>query len=263
MEKNYALVLWWWGWRWYAHIWVIRYIEEKNINITQTAWTSMWAIISACFAIWKTSEEMENILKNINFLKLLDLDFKYWVMSWKKVYNFLHEIFWDTLIENTKIPLKIVATDLNSWWKKVFDSWKIIDAIRASISIPAVFAPYETNWHKYIDWWLRSNLPIWEVNENNVIAVSVVREKLEIKTHRKFFSFSIKKWFLWNNYEILKKSFSIIMANNEDLTLEIATRDWKNIILIKPDVSKYEYHDFMKYDEIIKKWYESCENIKF
>lgn len=261
--KIYSLALGWWASRWIAHIWVIQFLEENNIQINEIAGTSMWAIIWSCYALWKTSTEMEKIISEINFLKLIDINLKDSLVSGNKVYKKLQEIYGDILIENTKIPLKIIATHLLSWEKKVFTSWKIVDAVRASISLPGIFKPFEIWDEKYIDWWLKSNLPVWELDGENIIAVSVVREKNQMNTHRKIFRFNIKKWFLWNTYETLKKTISIVMSNNEDLNLELAKYHGKNIILIKVDVSMYEYFDFMKYKGIIQKWYESCCDINF
>lgn len=262
MQKNYSLALGWWSAKWISHIGVIRYLEENKdkININEIAWTSMWAIIWACFATWMKSSEMESFLKKISFLKLIDLDLKSWLIHWKKIYKKLEELFWENRIEEAKIPLKIIATNLYSWEKEVFTSWKIVDAIRASISLPIIFKSFEINSKKYIDWWLISNLPVLELDWNNIIAVSVIRDTYkEIKTHRKIFNINIKKLFFWINYQILKKTINITMSTNENLSLEIARYKWKNITLLLPRVWNYEYHDFLKYNEIITKWYEEAQ----
>lgn len=260
MEKEYSLALWGWAARWIAHIWVIKYIEENKININEIAWTSMWAIIGASYAIWKTSKEMTQIISDINYLKLVDLNMKESIISGNKVYNMLHEIYWDKLIENTKIPLKIISTKLENWEKHVFTSWKIVDAVRASINLPTIFKPYEIDWVKYLDWWLHSNLPVLELDWENIIAVSVVREKdkKSVKSEKIIFGIKFKTSFWKYNYQVLRRTISIIMKNNEDFSLEIAKANWKNIILLSPDVWNYEYFDFMKYKEIIKKWYNEA-----
>jgi len=261
MEKSYSLALGWWAARWIAHIWVIKYIQENNISIKEISWTSMWAVIWACFAIWKTHIEMLEIIKNIKFLKLIDFNLKESLISWSKVYKILQDIFWENLIENTKIPLKIIATNIKTWEKHIFNSGKITDAIRASINLPIIFKPFEINSTKYLDWWLNSNLPILDLDWNDIIAVSVVREKnKDIITHKNFFWITFKTSFWKYNYQIFKKTISIIMKNNEDFSIEIAKQKWKNIILIKPQVWDYEYFDFLKYKEIIDLWYKSCKD---
>lgn len=255
MSKKYALALWGGASRGIAHIWVLQYIEEQNIEICEIAGTSMWAIIWAAYALWKTSQEMKEFIAWINFLKLIDINLKDSIVSGNKVYKKLHELYGESCIEDAKIPLKIVATHFYTWEKKVFTSGKIIDAVRASISLPSIFKPFEIWEEKFIDGWLKSNLPVLELVSNDIIAVSVVRERNNPKTHRKILSLNFKKWFLGNTYETLKKTISIIMANNEDLSLQIARYEWKHIVLLTPNVSKYEYFDFMKYNEIIEKGY--------
>ncbi len=261
MHKSYSLALGWWAARWLCHIWVLKYIEENNIVINEIAGTSMWAIIWACFAIWKTSNEISEITKNINFLKLVDLDFKKWIVSGNKVYKVLDDIFWDIQIENAKISLKIIATDIETWEKKVFITWKIKDAVRASISLPMIFTSFEYDNTKYIDWWLKANLPILDLEWQDIVAVSAIRDKWkQIITKRKIFDFEFNKWFFGYNYEILKKTITIMMSTNEDLTLELAKEKWKNIIFLSPDISNYEYYDFNKVDEIAEKGYLETKN---
>lgn len=260
MQKKYSLALGWWAARWYVHIGVLKYIEENNIEINEVSWTSMWAIIGACYALWKTSEEIKNIAKEISLFKLIDFDFKKWFVAGNKIYKFLEEIFWDICIENTDIKLKIIATDLDSCEKKVFTKWKIVDAVRASISLPMIFATFNYDDKNYVDWWLKSNLPILELDWDEVIAVSAVRDKSKkfmfFDTERKVW---ISKWFFWYNNELTKKLVTITMWTIEDLTLEIAKYEWKKVILIAPDLWEFEFHDFKKVDELSDRWYEEAK----
>ncbi len=259
MKKSYSLALGWWAARWLCHIWVLKYIEENDIKISEIAWTSMWAIIWACFAIWKTTDEIKEIAKSINFLKMIDLDLKKWVVSGNKVYKVLEKIFWEIKIEDAKIKLKIIATDINTWDKIVFLKWRIVDAVRASISLPMIFTSFEYLWNNFIDGWLKANLPILDLEWKDIIAVSAIRDKWkEIVTKRKIWNFEFKKWFFWYNYQILKKTITILMWTNEDLSIELAKARWKDIILLSPDISSYEYYDFGKIDEITEKGYEEA-----
>lgn len=260
MKKSYSLALGWWAAKGLCHIGVLKYIEENNIEVKEVSWTSMWAIVWACIALWMTSSDIIEVAKSIKILKLADISLFRWLIKWKKIYKFLDDLFWNEKIENTKIPLKIIATDLNSWDKIVFTTWKIADAVRASISLPMIFDIVES-WKKVlIDWWFKSNLPILELEWNDIIAVSAVRDNgKEMKTFRNFFKYKFKKWFFWYNSEVVKKLVLVTMSTIEDLSLEIAKYKWKEIILIAPNLWEFEFHDFKKIDDLVKKGYEEAK----
>jgi len=259
-NKKYWLALGWWAARGFAHIWLIKYLEEQNIEITEVAWTSMWSIVAAIFAIWKNSDEMKKVSSEINFLKLIDLDLKKWIVKWEKIYQKLFEIFWDKKIEDCEISLKIVASDLDLWEKVVFEKWKIIDAIRASIWIPWVIAPFEFEWKNLVDWWILNNLPVDVLNSENVIACSVLRDlKREVKFKKTVFWIDFDKWIFSNSYSILQKTIDIMMSQNEKNSVNIWKNSWKNIVLLNPKFEWVDYWEFHKFEEIIEVWYSFAE----
>lgn len=248
--------------RWLAHIWVIQYLQEKKIEITEISGTSMGAIIGACFAMWFSSEKMIEIIEEINFLSLIDFNLKTAIVSGNKVYKKLYEIFWDITFQELKIPLKIIVTNLKTGKKEICSQGKIIDAIRASISLPGIFTPFHRKENTYLDWGLSENLPCLSLESQNIIAVSALRTKniKKIDTHKNFFQFQIQRSFWKYNYDILKQSLGVLMIQNENLSLENAKAQWKKVILLSPDVWNYEYFEFSKFQEIIEKWYQEAKN---
>lgn len=258
MKKKYSLALWW-GWAiWFLHIWVIKSLEEKKIKIKEVSWTSMWAIVASFYAMWKSSQEMEVFVKNINFLKLLDFDLKNWLLKWKKIFKLLESAFWNTLIEDLKIKLKIVATNIETWEKKVFKKWKIIDAVRASISIPWIFIPHQVNDNYYVDGGVLNNLPIEVLDWKDVIAVSASKSiDWTLKRKRNIMWFDFKIWFFNMNFQILQRSFLLMMKNNEEVSINLKS---KNVVLINPDTWDYDFYSFNKINELIEKGYKESNN---
>lgn len=120
MKKVYWLALWWWSARWFVHIWVLKYLEEKDVEIWEIVWTSMWAIIWALFAIWKKSFKIQKIANSLNLFFLVDFDFNSWFIKWDLIVDKLKSYFWDILIEDLPIKLSIIATNLDTWEKEVF-----------------------------------------------------------------------------------------------------------------------------------------------
>lgn len=261
-EKKYWLALWWWAARWYVHIWVIKYLEEKNIKIWEIVWTSMWALAWALFAMWKNSKELEKIAKEVKYTKMIDFDLKNWVLKWEKAKKVLEKYFWDIKIEELPIKLKIIAFNIETWEKKVFESGKIVDAIRASTSIPWVFKPHKIWEEHFIDWWVISNLPIDELSLENKIWVSALKvPKWALKTRKKFLWLDIHKWFFSVNYQIFYRSITYMMAQNEATSIEKAK--WNKQIL-KFDFWNLDFLSFSEVDKFIKIWYETAKkDLKF
>jgi len=258
MQNEYWLALWWWAARWLAHIWVYKYIEENNIKITEVSWTSMWAVIAAMIAIWKTNIDMILFAKNINYLKLWDFDFSTWLLKWDKIEKTLEEVFWDKHIEDTKIPLSIVATNIELSETVIFTKWRIVDALRASISLPWIFVPKNIDWIDYVDWWIMMNLPIEALNNKNIIASSALKiNKWNIVKEKSFLWLNFKSWFFKNNYEIIKRSVIAMMKVNEDISLKT---EWKDILLLRPDFWKLDIMDFNKVDNFVELWYKEITN---
>jgi len=259
--KKISLALWWWAARGYIHIWVLKYLEEKNVEIKEIAWTSMWAILWSLIAIWKTSKEIEEIAENLNILKLIDFDFSLWLLKWNKVEAFLKDIFQDKKIEDTKIPLKIVATNIEENKSKIFEKGYIYEAVRASLSLPWVFRPKIIDDKLYVDGGILMNLPIEALNGKNILAVSALKVvSWVIVQNKKILWFSIKTWFWQNNYEIIKRSVVSMMDVNEKRSLQT---EWKNITFIRPEFLELDIADFDKVDKFVKIGYDACGDLNF
>ena len=256
--KKISLALWGWAARWLAHIWVLKYLEEKEIEIIEISGTSMWAIIWAMIAIWMNSKEIEDFAKSLNMLKLADFDFKSGLLKWNKVEAKLKEVFWDKKIEETKIPLKIVATNIEKAQSKVFDSGLILDGVRASLSLPWIFAPKQIDEESYVDWWIMMNLPIETLSWKDVLAVSALKiNTWNIVKHKEFLGIKFKSGFWQNNYETIKRSVIFMMKVNEDNSLKTPN---KNITLIRPNFWNLDIIDFNKVDEFVEIGYEEMKN---
>jgi predicted acylesterase/phospholipase RssA len=256
--KKYSIALGWWASRWFVHIWVLKYLEEKNIEIVELSGTSMWAIIASLIAIWKNSNEIIEIAKSINFLKLIDFDLSFWVLKWKKVLKKLEEIFWEIKIEETKIRLKIVATSIETWKKEVFTSWKLTEALRASISLPWIFIPHKYREKYFVDWWIIDNLPIDVLEWENIIWISALKNIGEqaLVFKKKFLGFEINTNFFEYNYQILHRAILLMMRQNEEKSIK--STKWKRII-IQPNFWELDYYNFDKLDKFVELGYNEAK----
>lgn len=238
-------------------------MEEKNIQITEIAGTSMGAIIGAFLAIGTTSDEMQKIVREISYLQMIDFDLKNGFIKGDKIINFLEKYFGNTQIQDLKIPLKIIATDLETGEKKVFMNGKIVDAVRASISLPGIFGPHEIDGKFFIDGGVVSNLPLEELSTYQKIGISALKTyNGPLVRKKKFLGFELENGFFGMNSQILSRAFAIMMQQNE--AQSIAETHGK-IQVLNFEYGELDMADFDEVEKFIELGYETARknlNIK-
>jgi len=162
-----------------AHIGVIRALKDAGINFDCVAGTSFGAIIGAVYASGKLDNLQAAYIamdwKNIAYF--FDVVFpKSGIIDGKKVTDFMREYVRSERIEDLPIPFKAVATELDSGEEVVLGTGDVIDAVRASISVPGIFTPVRRNGRVLVDGGLVNPVPVNVVRAMGadiVIAVDV------------------------------------------------------------------------------------------
>ena len=257
MNKKIWLSLWWWAARGLAHIGVIQRIEELSLEPQEISGTSIGAIIGAFYAAWYSSEDMRKIVSEINILKLIDFDLKHGVIKGNKIRKFLEKYLWEKTFSDLKIPLKIIATDIDTGEKIVFTDGRVVDALRASIGIPGIFTPFRHNNIHLVDGGIMENLPITVLSENlTIIAVSVqMAINKRVRTKKSLF-FPSGTMFS-NSYGILRKMVGIMMYQNEMNSIQSRI----DTIVIRPEREDIDYYNFKKMHLMIDEWYRVAKSI--
>ena len=164
LEKTISLVLSSGGAKGYAHIGVIKALEEEGYKIVSVAGTSMGALVGGLYAAGKLNEAYE-WLRNIDsweVFKLADLKnfSKSGLINGEYLFYELHKIVGDVKIEDLRIPFCAIATDLDSGKEVVFRKGRLVDAIRSSISLPLFFSPYSLAGNRLVDGGIVNGLPL-------------------------------------------------------------------------------------------------------
>ncbi len=254
---KYWLALWGWAARWLAHIWVLKYLEENNIEIVEISWASMWSIVAVAYASGMSVSDLEKLAEELKIYKLLDFDIKTGLLKWKKIEKFLKEKLGDIDFEDLKIPVKVVATCLETWEKQVFKTGNVITAMRASMSLPWILSPLEIWDSHYIDGGVSCNLPVEVLHCENIIAVSALKDmSWEFKKKKKFLSFDIPKSVFSLNYDVIHRAVVIMMDQNETRSIHTP---WKQLTYMRPDFWDLDYYSFDKVSEIIELWYTQAK----
>lgn len=176
---NAALVLSGGGARGMAHIGVIEEILKNDFNITSIAGTSIGSVIGGVYVSGKLPEFKDWITRigKIDIIKLMDFAIsKNGLIKGEKVFNQLNRFIEDVNIEELDIPFTVVAVDILKHEEVVFKSGNIINAIRASVSIPTILKPLTINNMELVDGGVLNPLPISCVeikNSDILIAVNL------------------------------------------------------------------------------------------
>lgn len=177
-----ALVLGGGGARGFAHVGVLRVLEQEGIPVDLLVGTSVGALIGALYASDPRSFELEWKAFEIEEDDLFDYSFfsaKTGPVKGEAVRAFIREKVPQRTIETLRIPFVAVATDLSTGERVELDRGPVEDAVRASVSIPGVFTPAHIGGRTLIDGGVVANLAVDVARARGadiVIASNITRE---------------------------------------------------------------------------------------
>ena len=161
--KKISLVLGSGGARGYAHIGVIEELERAGYEIVAISGASMGALIGGLYAAGKLDAYKEWVLglDALDVMALLDFSWdRRGMVRGDKVLNKLAQMLGDVRIEELPVPFTAVATDLKRNREVWFQKGDLLEAIRASISIPSFFTPVEKEGMLLVDGGVLNPLPV-------------------------------------------------------------------------------------------------------
>ncbi len=175
--KTVSLVLGSGGARGLAHIGVIHWLEENGYKIESISGCSMGALIGGIYAAGKL-DELEHWVRAITTLDIKTLLELSWSRSelvcGDKIINSLVELVDNQLIEDLPMSFTAVATDTSTEKEVWINSGSLFDAIRASISLPLFFTPYNYKGTKLIDGSVLNPVPVSAImNDDTQITIAV------------------------------------------------------------------------------------------
>lgn len=217
-----ALVLGSGGARGYAHIGVIEILEKYNIHPDFIVGTSAGSIVGALYASGKSADELKEIALSlkVNDVRDVKLDMKGFFEG-KKVEDFINQQVNDTQLQKLKIPMYVVATELQDGKKVVFNYGNTGQAVRASVAIPSMFIPTKIGTDEYVDGGLVSPVPVKtakDLGADIVIAVDILAQPTHTETSN--------IWGLFNqNINIMQKHLAQEELKYADIVIQPDLRE--------------------------------------
>ena len=259
-----------------AHVGVLKVLEEQRIPIAFVAGTSMGSIVGAAYATGQTVPEMERVLIESNWDEIFSDSVAREELPYRTKAGYNREIYGDTKISledgklvtpfgvvqgqrllpvlqrlysnapaspsdfnKFRIPLRVVAADIETGQAVVVAKGDLPTAVRASMSVPGVFAPVEMDGRLLVDGGVVNNLPMDVVREMGATRLIVVELNADLK----------KKDELQNPLATAGQIISLLLAQNSALQKKTLT---SKDILIEPDLKGYSAVDFGKAKELIQ-----------
>ncbi|MFO7896147.1 MAG: patatin-like phospholipase family protein [Candidatus Cloacimonadales bacterium] len=268
-EAKVGLVLSGGGARGIAHVGVLKVIDELDIQIDYIAGTSIGAVVGALYAMGYSADQIEELLLNNYFEDILDdkvsrenlyIGEKRWLpfanvffdlgqgfrptlprsfFSGNRLTNKLHEYYFPGYhlesFDQLPIPFRAVATNIVTGEKQVFSSGSLQQAVRASMSVPSIIAPFEMDGELYIDGGVRNNFPTEVVKEMGADTIIGVKVNTGLKSRQQLNSL----------LQIYDQTVNISITDNVENSEKICD------IMITPQLDDIRTVDFAKKEEII------------
>ena len=181
-QPRVALVLSGGGVRGFAHIGVIKALQEAGVPIDLIGGTSAGSIVGALYADQANINDVETSIKSVSLFNILDFNNiprSQGVLQGYKLQKFLLQHMKAKTFDQLKIPLIVVATDLKTGAPVQLDSGPIAPAVQASAAIPALFDPVSLYGYELIDGGMSDPIAVDFVQPYHpklIIAVNVAEQ---------------------------------------------------------------------------------------
>lgn len=269
-----------------AHIGVLRAIEEAGIEIDVIAGTSMGALIGAIFAAGK----LDGLAA-----RFLDFDWKSLVslldpvlprsglIDGQKIADLVRAHVPAANIDDLPIPFRAVATCIMSGEEVVCEAGDLIEAVRASISVPGIFTPVRSNGRILVDGGLVNPVPVSVARamgadlviavdlNHDIVAGRVSRDsRANARPHTQAMTRllaslrtnpGLAQFEAWLHKEPLPGIFDVLLTSIYIMQARItqaSLRQDRPDILIRPPLGSVRFMEFDRAEEIIEIGYRSA-----
>jgi NTE family protein len=263
----------------FCHLGVLKVIEEK-IPIDVIVGSSVGAFIASLWVIGKSSSEILEILGEFKEPKqiwgLVDLTIPFFgFIKGNKLQRFFNRCLNNKTFHDTKLPLKIIASDVKRKEPRVLDRGLLVDAIMASCAMPGVFIPFRFKEEMLFDGGVINPLPtepLLKMGVKKIIAVNVTPSREDIMRQYARLKEQItvtlpqdlkkKRWFSLRQHfrEVFKTNIlDIIFSSIEILQSEVAQKEAELAdVVLHPDTSGLYWLELHKAKEFAKRGEEEA-----
>jgi NTE family protein len=223
--------------RGFAHLGVLKVLQQHEIKVSHIAGSSVGSILGAAYA---SGAPLERIIEACRTLRFRDIArwrvSRLGLASNQRLSQLIERVFGSRQFEDMRIPLAVVATDLSSGEPVVFTQGNLVDAIRASCAFPGLFEPVEIGTRCLADGGLVAPVPTQaarSLGARVVIGISVGLQD----GHRGVPT---------NIFQVVSRAVGAAQKHQLELWERHAN------LVLRPDVQSLAWDDFARADEAIE-----------
>ncbi len=222
------------GARGFAHLGIIKALEELGIVISELSGTSAGAIAGAFYCYGHKPDQILEIISSTGFLKSVRPAWSWaGLLSMDGFKEVMHKYLPENSFGSLKIPLTVAATEIRLGKITYFNSGELISSVIASSTIPALFNPMILDGHVYVDGGIMDNLPVRPLVGKCDFIIGCHSNPVEQR-------FDIK-----NVKEVTERSLLIAINVNSS-----HSKAHCNVVIEPPDLGKFSTFDLSKGKEI-------------
>ena len=230
------------GARGFAHIGVLRALEEMGIKPDVISGTSAGSIIAALYADGYAPQHIIRLFSELDVKELVDVTIpRNSLLKMDKFIHFIDKRLHSKRIEDLKIPTYIVATDFDNGKSVAFDKGDLAIRIAASCSIPIVFPPIAIDGIHYVDGGVMRNLPVTPIRDLCDVVIGINVSPMQHEQYEN------------NLLSITNRAYNFLSCGN--VFPDIALCD---ILIENEDISGYNVFDIDEQEKIEELGYQKA-----
>lgn len=226
--------------RGFAHIGVLKALEEHGVEPQIIAGTSMGALVGVLYAAGLKPDEIKDLVNKEPILKLVRPAWgKNGMFQVSQLSKILEQQIKKDDFSVLKKPFCLVVSNISKGTKEIIREGALFDYVLASCAVPIIFAPKVINNTTYIDGGLYDNLPAEAIRDHCHTLIGV---------HVNYIG-SIESF---NGItEIAERTFSLSIGENVRPSMEMC-----DFLIDPPKMVEFSFWDYDKAEAIIKTGYD-------
>lgn len=224
-----------------AHLGALKALAEHNVPIHCISGTSAGSMVAALYAFGVPLSQMIETTRSMTWKTIAS--FARSRLGWasnKGIATLMRDTIGDVRIEKAKIPLAIIATNIETGEKEVFRKGNVADIVRASTSLPGYFTPVQIGNALYVDGGLIENLPhspLKEMGADLTIGIDLLGYS--------------PKYTPRHAGHVLSLAIDIIARERDKFLPDHID------VLVRPNLEKFSARSFSEADQILHEGYDA------